>query len=208
MIFFPFLILGIIFWATVFFLLPFLSTASKQHCIAGFAKTLLKVSGVKIEVCGPVEAFDGKLIIAANHASFLDTFILLAVLPFPFHMTVHAIGFRVPFLRRIYKSAGYIGVGKGVETGHGLYHVLLKGGKLVIFSQPASFDFSPHLIQLSSLTDTLILPIAIKNTSKVLPFDKFRLQSRDTIKVAIGTPHKFSSAGELKQAVLSLPSPL
>ncbi len=212
MIFFPFLIFGIIVYGILFSILPFLSIFRKQLMLSAYARFLLSICRVKVEVDGQFSDDNQKLIIVANHSSFLDTFILLAKLPFPFYMTVYPLGFRIPFLRRVYKAAGYIGVGKGSNlalSSYGLYKVLSQQAKVVIYSAPVmkqerEFEFSPEIIKLSKLTDTLILPIAIKNCSKALPFNKFRLKNREKIRINIGTPQKFVSPQELRQAILSL----
>jgi len=212
MIFFPLLILSIIVISIIFVFFPFLSTQKKQKIIVWFSKQLLFFCRVKIEISGNLDIKDTKLIIAANHSSFLDTFVLLANLPFLFYMTVYPLGFRIPFLRQVYKAAGYIGVGKGSNlalSSYGLYKVLNQPAKVMIYSRPAlqqetEFEFSPEIIKLSNLTDTFVLPIAIKNCSKALSFDKFRLSNKEKIKINIGTPRKFNSPDELKQAILNL----
>ena len=157
---------------------------------------------------------DQGLIIAANHGSFLDYFILQEVLSLPLIFAVWRAGFKVPLLRRVYRHLGYVGLGKrednlrfSIMTAR-----LIEGkGRLVIMSRPnygneTKAEYGDSLISLSLSSKTPILPVAIKNASKVMPLGKWRLNS-GRISVSIGKPAFFNSTAELQEEIGRLYSP-
>ena len=130
-VFWFFLAFFVIFLGSV---LPLLSIFSKdrerlyQRAIGFCSRVLLALCWIRLKVHGKENLAlidqDKGLLLAANHASFLDSFILFARVPFPFRLTVYPAGFRIPFLRTVYRGAGYIGVGaKGVGSLHHLSHL-------------------------------------------------------------------------------------
>lgn len=205
--------------------LPLFSIFSKDKeklfasAIAFFSKILLLISWVPIEVQGKEQLREidstKPLLIAANHASFLDFFVLQAKLPLSCRYVVWRVGFLMPVIRTIYKKAGYIGIQKkkqNILSPYLIYKTLKSGKKLVVFSQPtmgneASFEFKEEVAKLSSALQVPILPVAIKNCSQVFPMGKFLLGS-GRIKIKIGQPAIFSSLPELQKSVLELYSQL
>lgn len=151
------------------------------------------------------------LIVAVNHQSFLDSFILLAKMPFLVRFTVYAVGFRLPFLKRIYRGAGYIGVGmRSIKTAHlhTLFTALRNHERVIMYSEVSDdeerFEFSKGIIRLSQEFKVPILPIAIKGMNKVLPLNEPKLGWGEII-LSIGKPSSyFSSPKELKEEVQRL----
>lgn len=183
--------------------------------VAFFSKILLLISSIPVEISGKENVGEEQakrgLIIAANHSSFLDFFVLQANLPAGVKFVVWGKGFNMPFLKSIYKNLDYIGVGRRedvVSSSLKLYNALKQGDKLVIFSKPAmqketDFQFDENIVRLSETSKTEILPIAIRNSQGVLPFSKFLLNP-GKVEVIIGTPRFFPSVEELRNVILEL----
>ena len=186
-----------------------------QSSASFFSRLLLILSGIKTKVNGSENLKlidpDKGLILAANHASFIDSYLLLAKLPFPFRFTVYQAGFRLPFLRNIYRGAGYIGVGPmGIRSVRHLATLLeaIKGKeKILIYSKVSKeedkVEFSRGLIQLSNQFGIPILPVAIRGAARVLPMQRFLLGSGN-ITLSLGKPSFFTSPEELKEITLKL----
>jgi 1-acyl-sn-glycerol-3-phosphate acyltransferase len=197
---------------------PFVKGRTKfyQRALAFFSRLGLMFAWINIEIVGKdnlkrIDPAKG-LLIAVNHHSFLDTFVLLANLPFPLRLVVYPAGFRVPILKTIYKRAGYIGLTlkKNKTTPHlfSLFKALQKGDRIVVYSVPVDgnrkdFKFSPALIELAKRFDVPILPIAIKGAAKILPMDRYWL-GPGKVALSIGRPSHFSSPEELKREVIGL----
>ena len=155
---------------------------------------------------------DKGLIIVANHASFIDSLVLLYRLPFVTRFTVYKSAFKVPFLNRLYRGAGYIGVGmrgfgsaKGVQA---LFKALKQKERIIIYSdvekEENRFEFSRSIVRLANEFNIPILPIAIKGAARVMPLGQYMLNP-GIITLAVGKPSSyFTSPKELKQAVIEL----
>ena len=186
-----------------------------QSSISVFSKALLIICGINVKIMGR-DNFDlinpdRGLIIAVNHSSFLDSFVLLAKLPFLARFTVYAIGFRLPFLKRIYRGAGYVGVGlRSIKTAHlhTLFDALKKHERVIMYSDVSDdeerFEFGKGIIRLSQQFKVPILPIAIKGMNKVLPLNESKIDWGDIV-LSVGKPSSyFSSPKELKEEVQRL----
>ena len=186
-----------------------------QGAISLFSKALLILCGIKVKIAGKENfdliSSDRGLIVAVNHQSFLDSFVLLAKLPFLARFTVYAVGFRLPFLKRIYRGAGYIGVGmRSIKTAHlhTLFNALKNHERVIMYSEVSDdeerFEFAKGLIRLSQQFNVPILPIAIKGMNKVLPLNEPKLDWGE-ITLSVGKPSSyFSSNKELKEEVQRL----
>lgn len=220
--------MSIIFWFNFVFsvaflalLLPvlsfFLGKRNRLHyyATASVSRLLLLLPRVMVEIAGKenLSGIDKEkgLIIAANHASFLDYFILQKVFDFPIKFAVWSAGFKIPLLKRVYDELGYVGVGvKGdnLISSYQFYQILKEKGSLVILSRPSftgedQIEFGEAIIKLSLSTQSPILPVAIKNASKVLPLGKY-LFDRGKVKVVIGRPAFFDSTQSLQNEILRL----
>ncbi len=151
------------------------------------------------------------LIVAVNHSSLLDTFVLLAKLPFVFKFIAYGAGFRLPFIKVLYEGAGYVGAGlkgeKMVPHLVSLREVLKRKEKIAIYSRPSMKEgevkFSEGAVWLSNEFQTPILPVAIKGASELLPMGKFLLGWGRVI-LSIGKPSYFSSPDALQKEVSRL----
>jgi 1-acyl-sn-glycerol-3-phosphate acyltransferase len=216
---------SIIFWALLFFFVIFPlniltiflkgNRRAYQKTVSFFSKLLIACSFIRVKVIGKDHLkktdLSKGLIIAANHFSFLDTFILLAKLPFPVRIVVHPAGFGMAFLKNVYKYAGYIGISmkkkKGTSHLFSLFNALKNNEKIMIYSLPAEkegdFQFTPALLEISNRYQVPILPIGIKGSGKLLPMDK-RIFSSSRVTLSIGRPAHFSNPESLKKEILNL----
>ncbi|MFH1347169.1 MAG: lysophospholipid acyltransferase family protein, partial [Candidatus Margulisiibacteriota bacterium] len=163
--FWPFLVLSIIFLGIFLPLISAFHKDKEKFCslaISLFSKILFLISGVPIELKGK-ENLNGidkekALIVVANHASFLDFFVLQARLPLLCRFVVWWVGFRMPLVKTIYKRAGYVGINERKQnliSSYQMYKSLMDKKKLVIFSRPSmggeeKFEFNEEVIKLSS----------------------------------------------------------
>jgi 1-acyl-sn-glycerol-3-phosphate acyltransferase len=84
----------------------------KQISVArAWSRTLLRVSGIRVHVEG-LEHVDpnGSYIFASNHASYMDTPVVLANIPVQFRFLAKRELFAIPFLGNHLKTAGHIPV--------------------------------------------------------------------------------------------------
>lgn len=140
----------------------------------------------------------GPLIIVANHASYLDFFILAAVVPRRIYFLAAEKFFKHPLWRALMLSTGQIKVDRLAEekkeTYQKAFEVLRKGRVLGIFPEgtrsPTPFlqEFYPGATRLSFLTGVSILPVGIKNTYYIYSrYDKFP-KLKKICEIRIGEP--------------------
>jgi len=138
-------------------------------------------------------------IIAANHKSFLDNFLLLGFIP----------GFKIPMIRRIYSSANFIetGVKMPPKNAMAAYVALKNKSNIATYSLPAKHaevgDFTDALINLARSASVPIIPVAIKGASKALPMAEYLLKDGD-ISVIIGEPFNPENPQSLKSKLVEL----
>jgi len=214
-IFWLFLVIFIIFLGSI---APFFKnkTRSFQKLVGFCSKLLLIFSFTKVKVEGELSSLQKNkpFLIAVNHSSFIDSFILLGKLPCLFRFTVHPAGFRFPLLGKLYKTAGYIGVGqKDFKSAALLIRAFKNREKVVVYSAAAAGEtegeFSQNLIRLSEHFKVPILPIAIRGASNILPLGKLAFGGQSAV-VKIGKPFAITSieraAKELKEEIIRLHS--
>ncbi len=215
LVFWVFLFSSVIFLGTILPLLAIFSKDKKslyQKSVRFFLKLLFILVGLRVKVIGQenIDLIDPEkgLILAANHSSFIDSFVLLAKLPFTAISTVYSAGFRLPFLKTLYKGTGSIGVGaKGIkETTHlfSLFKAIKNKERIIIFSKISkdeqSIEFNRNIVEISNKLAAPVLPVSISGTSKVLPLKGILLGSRN-ITLSLGKPAYFSTSRELTSKI-------
>ena len=118
---------------------------------------------------------DKKLILAANHLSSVDPFLLVAATNRPIRFMIAKEEYDKPILNRLFKAGGCIPVDRGgrVEGAFRSAMRAIKAGELVaIFPQGGIHCeetprpiIKPGIIKLSQLTGCSILPVRIKGIS-------------------------------------------
>lgn len=107
----------------------------------GWARLILAVSGVRVRVLHRERlAADTSVVLAANHESFYDILVLLAVLPMSVRFLAKRNLFRLPFLGWSIAAAGFIPVDRQMRSRNaGVVDAALarleKGRSLVVFPE-------------------------------------------------------------------------
>jgi len=165
----------------------------------GWARTILKFSGVRVAVLHPERLSQrGPFIVVANHESYADVLVLLANLPMQVRFLAKRGIFRVPVLGWSIRAAGFVPVDRGdrsrsfatVETA---LKRLGKGRSLVVFPEETrtrNGELSPFkkgAAMLASKTGFPILPVGIAGTRQVLPRGTWNAK-RGRVVLCVGEP--------------------
>ena len=112
----PAIVLATIFFGTISLIVSFFdNTGALQIRVArAWARTLLRVSGVRVHVEG-LERIDpaGSYVFVSNHLSYMDTPVALAHIPAQFRFLAKRGLFQIPFLGTHLSRAGHIPVPRG-----------------------------------------------------------------------------------------------
>jgi len=147
----------------------------------GWARCVLAVSGVRMRVLhGERLPSEGSYVVAANHESFADIAVLLAILPLRVRFLAKRSIFRVPVLGWSIAAAGFIPVDRGDRSGSAAtvdsaLERLRRGLSLVIFPEEtrtrsgelSAFKQGAALLALRAKLP--ILPVGLAGTRRVLP---------------------------------------
>ena len=109
----PLIILATIVYGAASFIASFFDSSGRtqSRIASAWARFLLRVSGIVVTVRGLERISpDGVYVFAANHASYMDTPVVLANLPMQFRFLAKQGLFTIPFLGWHLKRAGHIPV--------------------------------------------------------------------------------------------------
>jgi 1-acyl-sn-glycerol-3-phosphate acyltransferase len=198
----PLIILATIVFATVSVAISlFDATGRRQARIAvAWSRALLKVSGVK----GKVEGLEnispnGVYVFASNHASYMDTPVVLGNIPVQFRFLAKRGLFMIPFLGTHLQRAGHIPVFRG-NARQNLKTLVMaaetvqkRGISLLIFpeggrSQDGTLgQFSEGAAYIAIKAGVPLVPLTLQGTRAVLPFGS-GLPRPGRIRMLIGDP--------------------
>ncbi|WP_456433832.1 lysophospholipid acyltransferase family protein [Thermosulfuriphilus sp.] len=179
---------------------PFDRTGRLPHRIARFwARLLLKVAGVRVEVIG-LERLDPNkaYVFAANHASQFDIFALEAGLPFEIRWLAKKELFNIPIFGHGLRAVGNIPVDRespreGLKSLAKAAEKVKEGLCVVIFPEGTRspdgrlLPFKPGGMILAIKSKRPLVPLSIVGSHQVLPKGKI-LPRPGEIKVIIGEP--------------------
>jgi len=175
------------------------------------AASMLFLSGIKVEVIGGEDLSGSEcFLIAVNHSSFLDNLVLLGHLPLFFSFVADLSGFSLPFIRRIYKGAGFIrtGLKMGFNDIIHLYKELKQKENVLIYGfvrgEARAPKFSKALVAFAREAGVPVLPVYLDGCSEVLPMNKFVIRSGKNIKIVIGKPISFPDLEALQAEIKKL----
>ena len=130
----------------------------------------------------------------ANHASFLDVLLLLAVLPPTVRFAAKARLTRYPILGTILRRSGYVLVQRGTrESAAALAGPIDAGESLFIFPEgtfvraPGVMPFRLGAFQVAVEKGVPVVPIALRGTRRVWP-DETKLLRPGPLAVVVGEP--------------------
>ncbi len=196
--------------ATVLFGLPAIAAALLPprgdwflHFARGWARTILLFAGIPVRVIHP-ERLSGErgFVVAANHESFADILVLLAVLPLPVRFLAKRSIFSVPVLGWSIRAAGFVPVDRG-DRARGTTAVdaclkLLKAGRsILVFPEETRtrtgelLPFKPGAALLALRSGAPLLPLGVAATRRSLAPGSFAI-TPGPVALAVGPPIEVS----------------
>lgn len=183
------------------------STGRRQIAIArAWSRALLRISRVKVQVEGleKIRA-DGSYVFVSNHASYMDTPVVLANIPVQFRFLAKRGLFQIPFLGTHLSRAGHIPVPRGdaraaVKTmGLAAEVVRERGVSLLIFPEGGRSHtgqlrpFKEGAAFIAVRAGVPLVPIALLGTRKILPYGSGHIRG-GPVRMRIGDPIPTSQA--------------
>lgn len=174
----------------------------RRHAAAGLmrraARLLVRASGLPLTVTGLAHVAKAPAVLVANHQSYLDSIILLGVLPHDVNVAVNEKVAGSPVLGRFVRAAGYLVVDRTstrsrVQCAARMTDSVRRGESVLVFPE-GTFPLTPPLLPFrlgpfAAAADTgrAVIPIAIDGTREVLPWGTWRLR-RSAIHVVVHSP--------------------
>jgi len=164
-----------------------------------WSRMMFKVCGMRPSVTG-IEHLDGvgAAILAANHASYIDSVVLMATIPTDFRFLAKRRLLDYPLIGTVIRKAGHVTIEKATVaqrlSGADVLARLLRERRQMLvfpegtfFSPPELLPFRLGTFKAAVDTGRPIVPIALRGTRRVLPADTW-LFRRGPIDVIIGAP--------------------
>ena len=168
-----------------------------RWCAVPWAKTILFICGVKLEVSG-IENIRKDLpsIYMSNHQSYFDIFALLASLPVDFKFILKKELMKIPILGRAMKSAGYISLDrednrKAIVSMNMAADRIRNGASVLIFPEGTRSEdgvvreFKKGGFHLALKSGCDIVPVAIVKSRDIVPKGSLKV-NKGTIYFGIG----------------------
>lgn len=197
----PLIILATIAYGTASLAVSFFdATGRKQIAVArAWARMLLRVSGVRVAASGVGKINpDIGYVVAANHASYMDTPVILSTLPVQFRFMAKEALFRIPLLGTHLKRAGHISVPR--ENPREALKVMAEAGKIIrergisvlIFPEGGRSleglqEFREGVAYIAIKAGVPIIPVALKGTIDILPMHSVNVRP-GSVEVRVGEP--------------------
>ena len=170
-----------------------------DRLVGRWARLLMVLGGCRVEVSGRERApTGGPVVFVANHASYLDSPLLMSVLPGGARFAAKARLTRLPVLGLVIRRAGHIPLHKDDQTrrieGAGdLRAPLARGEALCVFPE-GTFDEVPRLLpfRLGAFHAAVeagcpVVPVAIRGARRIFPAGTWLLRP-GRIEVTFGVP--------------------
>ena len=164
-----------------------------------WCRMALAVCGLRPRVTG-IEHLDGlgAAILASNHASYIDSVVLVATIPTDFRFLAKRRLANYPVIGTVIRRVGHVTIEKATVaqqlSGADVLARLLREGRQMLVFPEGTFFRPPELLPFrlgafKAAVDTgrPIVPIALRGTRRVLPADTW-LFRRGPIDVKVGAP--------------------
>jgi 1-acyl-sn-glycerol-3-phosphate acyltransferase len=169
------------------------------YCAVPWAKVILYVCGIKVQVKG-LENVEGLIprIYLTNHQSAFDVYALLAFLPVHFKFVLKQELMKIPLLGITMRRAGYIGIDrndprKAAKSMHEAAERIKSGVSVVIFPEGTRStdgkiqDFRPGAFHLTLNSGCDVVPVTINGSFRIMPKKSFRI-NKGSFVMRIGNP--------------------
>lgn len=181
----PLIVLATIFFASISLIVSLVDKAGRrQAAIArAWSRVLLAVSGVRVRIEGGAKISpEGSYVFVSNHASYMDTPVVLANIPVQFRFMAKKGLFSIPFMGWHLARAGHIPVYRdnpraAVKTLALAAEAIQKRGiSLIVFPEGGRSrtgelrDFKDGAAYIAIRAGVPIVPIALKGTRAILPY--------------------------------------
>ncbi|HEU5190092.1 MAG TPA: AMP-binding protein [Methylomirabilota bacterium] len=176
------------------------SGSATDRLVRRWCRLILTLSGCALRLEGTehLARSDGPIVLAANHASYLDVVVLLAVLPPIFRFVAKRELGRAPLVGAVIRKVGHLTVERGqtsrsVADAERITRALRDGQSVLVFPEgtffrpPGILPFRLGAFKAAIETRAAIVPITIRGTREILPADSW-LPVPGPITVAVGAP--------------------
>jgi 1-acyl-sn-glycerol-3-phosphate acyltransferase len=170
-----------------------------DRAVKWWSRMALTVCGMRPRVIG-LEHFRGlgAAILAASHASYIDSVVLMAAIPTDFRFVAKRRLADYPLIGAVLRRAGHLTIEKATVAQQlagatDLAQLLCEGRQLLVFPEgtflrpPRLLPFRLGAFKAAVEAGLPVVPIALRGTRRVLPADTF-LFRRGPIEVTIGAP--------------------
>jgi 1-acyl-sn-glycerol-3-phosphate acyltransferase len=184
-------------WLMVLLLSP---GRAVDRLVRRWCRGLLALAGCRVTVEGVENLIkgDGAVVLAPNHASYVDTVALLATIPIDFRFVAKRELLRTPLIGRVIAKVGHLAVDRvdlaqSVADAARVSDVLRRGTSLLFFPEgtfvrrPGLLPFRLGAFKAAVEAHRPVIPVALRGTREILPADTWRPR-RGAIHVAIGAP--------------------
>lgn len=180
----------------------------------GWARSLLRVSGISVTVRHPERLARGRgFVVASNHESLCDIVVLLACLPFQVRFLAKRSIFRVPVLGWSIAAAGFVPVdrsdrSRGASTLDAARKRLRAGRSVVIFPEETRtrtgelLPFKSGAALLALRSGLPLLPLGLAGTGRILPPDRLVMSPGRAV-VCVGEPIEVAGASPARRRDLT-----
>jgi 1-acyl-sn-glycerol-3-phosphate acyltransferase len=197
----PLIILATIAYGTVSLAVSFFDASGRRQIevARAWARMLLRISGVRVTATG-VDQIDLNIgyVVAANHASYMDTPVVLSTLPVQFRFMAKEGLFRIPLLGTHLQRAGHIPVPRA--NPREALKVMAEAGKIIrdrgisvlIFPEGGRSltglqEFREGVAYIAIKAGVPVIPVAIKGTIDILPMHSVHVRP-GPVEVRVGEP--------------------
>jgi 1-acyl-sn-glycerol-3-phosphate acyltransferase len=169
-----------------------------------WARSVMRLAGVRVEVEGRDRLGPGPFIFMGNHESNLDTLVLVSQLPLPWAFVAKASLRRVPLLGQGMAAGGMIFIdrrnrGRAFASLRRAGAVIREGTNVVIFPEgtrtrdgrPLPFKKGPFHLAIEAKVP--VVPLALVGTGRLWPVGKLGIRP-GKVKVRFGEPIAVSPA--------------
>jgi 1-acyl-sn-glycerol-3-phosphate acyltransferase len=165
-----------------------------------WCRLVLALSGSSLRLEGEdhLATTSGPVILAANHASYLDVVILLAALPVSFRFVAKRELARAPLVGRVIRKVGHLTVERGqasrsVADAERVTRAIRDGLSVLVFPEgtfvraPGILPFRLGAFKAAVDTRCPVIPVTIRGAREILPADNW-LPAPGPITVAVSAP--------------------